>query len=200
MKAIQTQYKGYKFRSRLESRFAVMFDALDIKWVYEPEGYDLGAAGWYLPDFYLPDLDVWVEVKAKPLNAKEREKAFALSSLTNKPVVELCEIPDPDKVAKLGCMLANFYYGLDCDGLIEVFNMPDLVDFYMEQNHLKEGSVKDAVKWDVDYYQGKYGRPHPHHFKTGVIAQHESFEFGAKLYNAAIRARSARFEHGETPK
>lgn len=54
IKAIETRYAGYLFRSRLEARWAVFFDALGIKWEYEPEGYDLGEAGWYLPDFWLP--------------------------------------------------------------------------------------------------------------------------------------------------
>lgn len=195
MKAIQTTYKGYKFRSRLEARFAVMFEALGLKWQYEPEGYDLGEAGWYLPDFYLPGLDVWVEVKAKPLNAEEREKAFALSSMTNKPVIELCEIPDPDLISKTGCMFANTYYGIDCDSL----TVYGLLDFYMEQNNLKEACLKDAIQWDVDYYQQKYRQPHPHHFKTGVVLTNQEMFGGAKLYNAAIKARSARFEHGEKP-
>lgn len=195
MKAIQTRYKGYHFRSRLEARFAVMFDALGLKWQYEPEGYDLGNAGWYLPDFYLPDLDAWVEVKAKQLNEDEREKAFALSSFTGKPVIELCEIPDPDCVAKTGCMFANFYYGVDCEKLVEVPTMPMLLDFYMEQNELKEGDLKDALKWDVAYYQSKYGQHHPHHFESGIIYKGELFNLGSKLYNATIKARSARFEH-----
>jgi hypothetical protein len=30
--AIPTRYKGYHFRSRLEARWAVFFDALGIKW------------------------------------------------------------------------------------------------------------------------------------------------------------------------
>lgn len=63
IKAIQTVYNGYKFRSRLEARWAVFFDALGINYEYEPEGYDLGEAGWYLPDFYLTDMKVWVEIK-----------------------------------------------------------------------------------------------------------------------------------------
>ena len=63
IKAIETQYKGYRFRSRLEARWAVFFDALCLRWEYEPEGFDLGEFGWYLPDFYLPDWDVWIEVK-----------------------------------------------------------------------------------------------------------------------------------------
>ena len=42
MKVIQTEYKGYLFRSRLEARWAVFFDACGVDWEYEPEGYDLG--------------------------------------------------------------------------------------------------------------------------------------------------------------
>lgn len=41
LKAIQTEYKGYRFRSRLEARWAVLLDELGVKWEYEPEGYDL---------------------------------------------------------------------------------------------------------------------------------------------------------------
>jgi hypothetical protein len=61
MKAIETQYAGCRFRSRLEARWAVFFDHLGVKWEYEPEGFDLDGV-WYLPDFYLPDHG-WVEVK-----------------------------------------------------------------------------------------------------------------------------------------
>ena len=70
MKAIQTRYKGYHFRSRLEARYAVLFDALKIKWDYEPEGFELGGGFRYLPDFFLHRPDhtqggLWVEIKAK---------------------------------------------------------------------------------------------------------------------------------------
>lgn len=53
MNAIQTTYKGFKFRSRLEARWAVFFDTIGTNWEYEPEGFDLGKLGWYLPDFYV---------------------------------------------------------------------------------------------------------------------------------------------------
>jgi hypothetical protein len=49
-RAIETRYKGYRFRSRLEARWAVFFDALGLKWEYEPEGFEL-PSGRYLPDF-----------------------------------------------------------------------------------------------------------------------------------------------------
>lgn len=60
--AIETEYRGYKFRSRLEARWAVFFDAMGIEWKYEPEGFIAGDVP-YLPDFYLPATDTWVEVK-----------------------------------------------------------------------------------------------------------------------------------------
>lgn len=62
MKAIETIYKGYRFRSRLEARWAVFFDTLGVKWEYEKEGYDLDGV-WYLPDFWLPEQECWFEVK-----------------------------------------------------------------------------------------------------------------------------------------
>lgn len=66
IKPIETEYNGYRFRSRLEARWAVVFDAAGIRYVYEPEGFqvDLGdKVIRYLPDFYLPDFGIYVEVK-----------------------------------------------------------------------------------------------------------------------------------------
>ncbi len=68
IKVIETRYKGCRFRSRLEARWAVFFDALEIRWEYEPQGFVIS---WmndvkevpYLPDFRLPVLGTWVEVK-----------------------------------------------------------------------------------------------------------------------------------------
>jgi hypothetical protein len=62
VKAIETTYNGYKFRSRLEARWAVFFDDLGIKYEYELEGFSLPSGG-YLPDFYLPQFGIFVEVK-----------------------------------------------------------------------------------------------------------------------------------------
>lgn len=58
MKAIETIYKGYYFRSRLEARWAVFFDALELPFGYEPEGFDIGGLR-YLPDFRM-SLKVYV--------------------------------------------------------------------------------------------------------------------------------------------
>lgn len=62
IKAIETRYKGCRFRSRLEARWAVFFDAAGIAWSYEPQGYVVDGKS-YLPDFYLPEFDSFFEVK-----------------------------------------------------------------------------------------------------------------------------------------
>ena len=83
IKAIETVYKGYRFRSRLEARWAVFFDALGIEWEYEKEGYDLGELGWYLPDFEikLSNGEEWfVEVKGNAADKSGIQKALFLDS------------------------------------------------------------------------------------------------------------------------
>lgn len=70
IKAIETHYNGYRFRSRLEARWAVWLDHLGIKYRYEAEGFDLNGE-WYLPDFYLPEHKAWIEIK--PTDPTERE-------------------------------------------------------------------------------------------------------------------------------
>lgn len=96
LKAIETQYKGYRFRSRLEARWAVFFDALGIEWEYEKEGFDLGDAGWYLPDFWLPDAQTWVEVKGIEPTDDELAKAEALCVASQSPVLIHSGLPNPE--------------------------------------------------------------------------------------------------------
>lgn len=61
-RGLPTSYAGHVFRSRLEARFAVLFDSMGLRWEYEPEGFEL-PSGLYVPDFWLPDLRTWFEVK-----------------------------------------------------------------------------------------------------------------------------------------
>lgn len=71
LKPIETEYKGYKFRSRLEARWAVFFDAIGVKWQYEVEGFSLSDGRYYLPDFRVTtekELVYWYEIK--PLEDK----------------------------------------------------------------------------------------------------------------------------------
>ncbi len=94
IKPINTYYRGYKFRSRLEARWAVFFDSIGIKWEYEKEGFELKDGTKYLPDFWLIDVQMWAEVKAIDFNKKEIEKAIGLAKGTKHSVLMLIGIPE----------------------------------------------------------------------------------------------------------
>lgn len=104
MKAIETIYKGYRFRSRLEARWAVFFDALGYEWEYEPEGYEMSGGERYLPDFRVrypgrgPD-EVhyeWFEVKPglTLISADEWLKMIAWSRESGERLTILDGVPD----------------------------------------------------------------------------------------------------------
>lgn len=91
IKPIATSYRGYRFRSRLEARWAVCLDALGLDYEYEPQGYHT-KVGPYLPDFYLPDLRVFAEVKPAILTDLEFNRAASLEY----PCLLLVGVPDGD--------------------------------------------------------------------------------------------------------
>lgn len=96
IKPIETIYHGYKFRSRLEARWAVFFDALDIVYEYEKEGYDLDGIK-YLPDFWLPEQQYWIEIKGDNPTGDEEEKARRLALYLRTTVFIFSgQIPDID--------------------------------------------------------------------------------------------------------
>lgn len=66
IKSLQTTYAGCTFRSRTEARWAVWFDAVGVRFNYEAEGF-LIRSGAYLPDFWLPELRLFFEVKGDDL-------------------------------------------------------------------------------------------------------------------------------------
>ncbi len=81
---IETRYNGYRFRSRLEARWAVFFDTLGIEYRYEHEGFNLDGL-YYLPDFYIPSVEGWFEVKGDvELSDVDREKIERLARASNR--------------------------------------------------------------------------------------------------------------------
>ena len=78
LKAIETEYNDLRFRSRLEARWAIFFDAISIPYLYEPEGYHLGSLGNYLPDFWLPNHEYWIEIKGRRPSPIEINRLKAL--------------------------------------------------------------------------------------------------------------------------
>lgn len=88
LKAIPTIYRGVKYRSRLEARWAVFFDSLGIEHLFEYEGYRL-PSGYYLPDFYLPGICYGTFVEIKPFLPSEDEQVLCseLAAHTRKFVI-----------------------------------------------------------------------------------------------------------------
>ena len=179
IKPIETFYGGYRFRSRLEARWAVFFDAMGIKYQYEPEGFELGDGYRYLPDFYLPHEDVWVEIKGKPLTDKEREK-----------IERFC-------IAK--CDLANGgskFRLLEGEIPQEPIEVAEGIAAIPAFSYISPDEFVRAIK----EMTGKEGeRP-----EAGVLLL-SMWVHGKKEWNylnlkkALLKARQARFEYGETP-
>lgn len=196
IKAIETPYKGYQFRSRLEARWAVFFDTLGVEWEYETEGLDLtdayqshndnvddewtfpwpplkpGERVLYLPDFYLPKYNKYVEIK--PYHGHNWwGEGFPL----------LYE--------KICVMLG---------GLL-VHGMPGTIE---------EGTYEICVDSDVDHYFGYCPKCHtfgqgycawvericPHFPQCGYTWHKERLDATPQMLDAIQAARSARFEHG----
>lgn len=67
-------YKGIQMRSKLETNVARRLDEDGILWEYEPQRFDLGEFT-YLPDFYLPEIDWYLEAKG-PDQGLEKVEAF----------------------------------------------------------------------------------------------------------------------------
>ena len=59
-----TVYKGLNMRSKLESCTAEAMDSNGVEWVYEPRRFYLDQLDCiYIPDFYLPEFNIYLEVK-----------------------------------------------------------------------------------------------------------------------------------------
>jgi hypothetical protein len=131
-KPIETIYNGYRFRSRLEARWAVFFDKLKIKYEYENEGYELPSGKRYLPDFYLPTMDVFVEVKqdeSEFINNLRKLEEFYLDCGNN--LVLICGTPTRETMYLLNrCTTIDFESFCMGSGLDEADNQS--VELFME--------------------------------------------------------------------
>lgn len=222
IKAIETHYKGYRFRSRLEARWAVFMDALRVKWEYEVEGYDLEGAGRYLPDFWLPDLGCWAEVKGEPAKMKSIAKLLALSE--ERPIHIFSGTFD-----EMGWKGAGTYWlgerthtpwwWVQCEGCKTPFVLPIPSVLFpcilcnpMRYDDLifKEGPVKEYQSThEAIVTQAAYCLMPELMFSAEQIADAHSLERERErpgyqcdtpeLYRAYNLAKAARFEFGESP-
>jgi len=169
IKAIETLYKGYRFRSRLEARYAVFFDRLGIEWEYEFEGFVLPNGQLYLPDFFLPTFNgsMFVEVKPKEFSSEERERCY-----------QLCVGMETDVWLAVGTPAMRCY---------EVF-------YWNEGNILEGDGIPNADQAEFEnrmFAMSAYGKP------GQIINPEYRGLMGSKLGFAISEARMARFEYGE---
>lgn len=166
LKPIETIYKGNRFRSRLEARWAVFFNALGIEYLYEPEGFEFDGIK-LLPDFYLPTFDgsMFVEVK---FQGGDFTKAIAFAKhfktrmwiCEGDPQLSVYKIIDyknDDNADGIDCGIPNFdqavgdnrMYGKPCiwchpEDCGHIHPVPCPSDFLKDYEHY-EGTYCDAV-------------------------------------------------------
>ena len=90
---IETTWNGRRYRSRTEARWAVLLTVSGVEFEYEKEGYRL-PSGWYLPDFWLKEQGVWLEIKGIDPTPKELALAAELRSATGRPIWIAVGMPD----------------------------------------------------------------------------------------------------------
>ena len=198
VKAIETEYAGCKFRSRLEARWAVFFDEAGIKWVYEPEGFVLKDGTKYLPDFYLPNIKHFDCHREMTDDYPEKYERSCFVEVKG----EMDDI-DLNKIL----MFSEFA------PIIIVGNIPkdsgDAYDHYLDNRW----DVKSDWLWDVGEFDGELlTRGIPAFKSNDMLFSKHNGDFwlcgmrspwwdGGKLMSKALKkARQARFEYGETPK
>ena len=197
-KSIDTSYNGHRFRSRLEARWALYFDLIGIKYEYEPQGYYLESGICYLPDFYLPNVSAYAEIKPKSISIDDLSDAMEKIeevAFNNGKFALIC-VGDPmDNSIKLCGRIANeygngwqwetaeFIYGAelleDCGLTIrEVFDVGIVVGDRGNRNITRVAKADDKEIHTVIPFSKLYG-------------------YQGIPYEEQERARQARFEHGE---
>lgn len=88
-------YSGVKFRSTLEADWAATLDSLDIVWQYEPSGITLPSGVRYRPDFFLPEIATWLEVKG-PHNERITKAEQLQEAVRHHPNCD-CNSPSGDE-------------------------------------------------------------------------------------------------------
>lgn len=185
-KPIETVWNGYRFRSRTEARWAVFFTHLNMPFEYEKEGFRLEDGTFYLPDFWLPDLSMWLEIKGAPPSDDEITKAELLCSGNGNPVGIFHGLPGENQ----GIVIANSIFG--CGGGRIRFDDVDwgtttggklgLALWLKSERILNEDIVICDDRWlTITRFNEQY------------------FPSGPFVESASIAARSARFEFGQKP-
>lgn len=186
IKAIPTRYKGYHFRSRLEARWAVFFDAMGLRWEYEPEGFELGCGERYLPDFLIEGY-CYAEIKPASTPLPIGGKIERFCALASKPVLFLCGNPE----MAIYAMLFPNEEDEEARTGKKVFYEPVTL----------EPSTSKYHPFYVGAYYFRDGDPKWAEIEKLFLKEVPGFHYSGVCYNqvkkAVHAARSARFEFGQ---
>jgi hypothetical protein len=188
IKPIETEYGGYKFRSRLEARWAVFFDTLGIKWEYEPEGYEFEDGTKYLADFFLPESNQFFEAKGVMTEADMHK--IKMMTMCDKDVVvgyndftfQACS----DYLKELEKEECGFY--LDFKDNSELDYCPECKRYFFLGN---------AGSWSCRCCNTYLGDDRE--LLAFGDMDDEFFKIDDRVLKALKTAKQARFEHGEKP-
>lgn len=210
-KAIETHYNGYRFRSRLEARWAVFFDHAHIKYEYEPQGFELEDGTRYLPDFYLPEYDYYVEVKPPRDNAFEDierasmfvgsgiNKLLILGNIPQKSSVDVYHFPVmyyntfyEEVTMTLVCITPEYYDDSD------IVKKLDIANWYYIDRRIQR-ILPQIGQYLMELLNGVHDKKLSERFYTSSYADciecdPKCVEYLNSCYDAA---RQARFEYGE---
>ena len=199
IKAISTLYNGYRFRSRLEAKWALYFDALGIQYEYEPEGYVFNDGTCYLPDFYLPQMESYFEVKPYSISEKDaieaKDKLEYLAEGTNKFAMICYGDPVDNDIQIYGHFSCNGY--LTGKWIVaEFIKKIDVLDddMFGVYQLCKVGAV---VGDRHEHKTFSMFKPNTRECPRAVIQFNKVFGYDGIPYNEQEYARQARFEHGE---
>lgn len=215
IKAIETKYKGYLFRSRLEARWAVFFDSIGIKYQYEADGFeavydyaDKKEVIRYLPDFYLPEFDCYVEVKGtdEALKKDGHKLAGAIdwnSTPVSKGLLILGNIPDPERITPLNPPMFSYLF---CDrGINHQYaaffpNYENKVKLIVGGRNIFD-RIYDVADYDFSCFEGEGTIPESTSTECTWLSEEISVwvsrKFVMTLKEAFAKARAARFEFGK---
>jgi hypothetical protein len=200
IKAIETEYAGCRFRSRLEARWAVFFDALKIPWEYEPEGIET-SAGPYLPDFRIripqikqwPGMYQWFEVKPKGAPEDPRHAACAID--TGRPLIVARDLPRDYSGQMLGWNSALIAHGVECGPRPVAFTD---CTWPSRENYCTLGDQRHWCQEDAGWLDGPHLALYTSPYAKDSCGGDYPPLFARDVDRAYTAARSARFEFGET--
>ncbi|AGA72630.1 hypothetical protein LU683_30435 [Pseudomonas asiatica] len=95
-------HNGYRLRSYTELLWARVLEAAEIFYLYEPDLVRVDE-GYYLPDFWLPNVGIYLEVKGKNPTEEEIQKADAVMERTGREVMFLVGRPQSDREGLMNC-------------------------------------------------------------------------------------------------